>query len=123
MEGLSFEEFTKKIYIAAPLSRIYRSWATEAGICAWFLSEAAYHAPDGSRRGPEELVQAGDRYTWKWHQFDGEESGTLLEADGKKTSGSALQGIAGYGSAWRKAQAAYWSASGNTTSPQTKKAN
>ena len=62
MEALSFEEFTKKIYIAAPLGRIYTSWATQAGICSWFLKEAAYHAPDGSRRGPEEPVQAGDRY-------------------------------------------------------------
>ena len=84
MEALSFEEFTKKIYIAAPLGRIYTSWATQAGICSWFLKEAAYHAPDGSRRGPEEPVQAGDRYAWKWHQFDGEETGTLLEADGKQ---------------------------------------
>lgn len=85
MERLSFDAFNKKIRIASPLGKIYRSWATEAGICSWFLRTATYITAEGDQRAPGEGIRAGDRYTWKWHNFDFEERGEILEADGTRT--------------------------------------
>ena len=83
MPPLSFESFIKKIYIRAPLQKLYWCWATSEGICSWFLREAVYQTQDGKRREPDEKIQVGDKYTWRWFNWDGEESGEILEADGK----------------------------------------
>jgi len=40
MSSLSFDSFTKKIYIKSSLEKVYDSWATESGICTWFLRKA-----------------------------------------------------------------------------------
>ena len=85
MSGLSFESFVKKIYIRATLEKLYGCWATQEGICSWFLREAVYRTEDGKQRGPDEKIQVGDRYTWRWFNWDGEESGEILEANGNDT--------------------------------------
>ena len=83
MEELTFSEFTKRIYIKAPLEQIYECWATPAGICNWFLREAKYsYGTDGSRTASE-LIAPGDRYCWKWYNWDGEECGEVLHANGR----------------------------------------
>lgn len=82
MEKLTFESFTKKIYIKAPVSRLYWCWATPEGICSWFLSEARYATRDGDARKTGDKIKPGDRYTWKWHNWDGEENGTVFQANG-----------------------------------------
>ncbi|MBC2840023.1 SRPBCC domain-containing protein [Robiginitalea sp. SC105] len=92
MEGLSFSEFTKKIYIQAPVEEIYRCWATEAGLCAWFLREAAFHHGAGTRRGSHDLARVGDRYAWKWHNSDAEETGTIFEAEDGRSLGFEFAG-------------------------------
>jgi uncharacterized protein YndB with AHSA1/START domain len=83
MDSLNFESFTKKIYLKAPMNKIYLSWATEAGICAWFLRKAKYSDPSGRNRAPDLPVLPGDRYTWEWHNWEGKEQGEILEANGK----------------------------------------
>lgn len=83
MDGLSFDSFTRKIYLRAPMDRIYGLWASESGICSWFLREARYLDANGKRRPPEEPVAAGDRYAWKWHNFDVEETGQITAANGR----------------------------------------
>ena len=82
MEGLSLTEFTRKIYLKAPLETVYRCWATEEGLCSWFLRSAWFTDPSGRRRGPGEPAAAGDTYAWQWHHWDGTEAGTLLAANG-----------------------------------------
>lgn len=82
METLNFHSFTKKIYIKAPMEKLYWCWATEAGICSWFLSEAVYTKKDGKRRDASEMIEAGDQYTWRWHNWDGKEDGEIIEANG-----------------------------------------
>lgn len=82
MEGLGFDAFTRKIYLRAPMDRIYHLWATEKGICSWFLREARFTASDGGRRSQEEPVSEGDGYAWKWHNFDVEETGRITAANG-----------------------------------------
>lgn len=83
MSTLGFESFTKKIYVQAPIEKLYACWATPDGICTWFLREAAYVSRTGQTREPKEFICKGDRYTWRWYNWDGEESGEILLANGK----------------------------------------
>ena len=82
METLTFDSFTKKIYVGADLPTVYRCWSTSSGITHWFLKRASYTYGPGSLRPTDEPVQAGDRYSWRWHNWEGEEAGTILEANG-----------------------------------------
>lgn len=82
MSALSFDQFTKKIYIKSSLEKLYWCWATSEGITSWFLSKAEYRDRDGNLRNPDEEIQAGDTYTWGWHNWDGEENGKVLQANG-----------------------------------------
>ncbi|MEX0314319.1 MAG: SRPBCC domain-containing protein [Allomuricauda sp.] len=82
MEKLTFDCFTKKIYIKASREKLYWCWGTSAGITSWFLSHADYISESGTKRSNEENIQAGDSYTWRWHNWDGTESGKVLKANG-----------------------------------------
>ncbi len=82
MNALRFDQFTKKIYINAPVSELYRYWATSKGITSWFLRKAIYKDIKNSVRQPNDLVQAGDTYTWEWHNWEGQEKGEVLQANG-----------------------------------------
>ena len=82
MKTLSFDSFTKKIHIKASMQKLYWCWGTEEGITSWFLRGADYTSGNGNRRGVEENIQDGDSYSWRWHNWDGEEKGKVLEANG-----------------------------------------
>lgn len=93
MKTLSFDSFTKKIYIKAPLAELYRCWATADGICEWFLRRAEYRDNKGILRPEGEFFQVGDQYTWEWHNWDGKESGTVTEANGINRLGFSFAGV------------------------------
>tara|TARA_R110002051_G_scaffold130040_1_gene203788 strand:- start:4650 stop:5165 length:516 start_codon:yes stop_codon:yes gene_type:complete len=82
MEPLTFDSFTKKIYIKAPLEKLYWCWGTTEGIMSWFLSKAEYMGGDAKLRTASEFIQKGDTYTWEWHNWDGQEKGSVLQANG-----------------------------------------
>ena len=82
MAALNFDSFTKKIYIKAPLAKLYWCWATEEGISSWFLSNAKYSTEDKNNRPPDAHIQAGDTYVWEWHNWDSQEKGAILRANG-----------------------------------------
>lgn len=82
METLNFHSFTKKIYIKAPLEKLYWCWSTAEGITSWFLKEAIYLKIDGKTRASNESVEIGDNYTWHWYNWDGKEEGQILQANG-----------------------------------------
>lgn len=82
MKALTFDSFTKKIYIKSPLEKLYWCWSTKEGIESWFLRKAEYLRTDGSLRS-DESIQEGDRYTWEWHNWNGQEKGSILKANGK----------------------------------------
>ncbi len=82
MKPFDFTEFTKKIYIKAPLETLYWCWGTKTGIETWFLQKAVYTDVQGKNREPESLIQKGDSYVWEWHNWNGKEKGTILEANG-----------------------------------------
>nr|WP_299346512.1 SRPBCC domain-containing protein [Allomuricauda sp.] len=83
MKKLAFDEFTKKIYIKAPLEKLYWCWATSEGICSWFLRKAEYQNVEGKEREPSERIEKGDHYVWEWHNWNGQATGEILEANGK----------------------------------------
>jgi len=78
MEKLSWNSFTKKIHIKADIEKLYWCWATEKGICSWFLRNAEYKR-NGNKIEPQEFVKADDVYTWMWHNWDGKEDGKILK--------------------------------------------
>ncbi len=81
MRKLAWNSFTKKIHIKAPIELLYQSWTTEEGICSWFLRNAIYER-EGTRIAKDSLIQEGDLYTWKWHNWDGEEKGKIIKVNG-----------------------------------------
>lgn len=83
MEKLQWNSFTKKIYIHASIEKLYDLWATTEGITSWFLKHAEYKSSDQKIRNSSECIQAGDTYIWQWHNWEGQEQGTILEANGK----------------------------------------
>ena len=80
---LSFDSFTKKIYIKASAEKLYWCWATAEGICSWFLRKADYTTAEGDPRPAGQAIKGGDRYHWEWHNWDGHETGEILEANGR----------------------------------------
>ncbi len=83
MDTLNFHSFTKKIYIKAPVKKLYWCWATIEGITSWFLSEAIYENKEDNQRSADEFIEPGDRYIWRWHNWDGQEDGEVMVANGR----------------------------------------
>lgn len=83
MNALSFDSFIKKIYIKASLEKLYWCWATSEGLSSWFLSNAEFKDAKGHPRKSTEQIQKGDSYIWEWHNWNGQEKGTILQANGK----------------------------------------
>ena len=82
MSQLTFDSFTKKIFIKSTMEKLYWCWATEEGLTSWFLREAKFS------RGNTQIeygsyIDKGDSYTWHWHNWDGKAEGEILEANGK----------------------------------------
>jgi len=83
MTTRGFNSFTKKIYIKSDITKLYWCWATAQGISKWFLRKATYLTPLGDTKPPIEQIAKGDSYIWKWHNWDGQEEGKILAANGK----------------------------------------
>ena len=83
METLNFNSFTKKIYIKASLEKLYWCWATKEGIESWLLKKAQYHCGNGNRHEPKENIIIGDSYISEWHNWNGQEKGRALQANGE----------------------------------------
>lgn len=78
----NWNAFTRRILINKPIDLVYQCWATKAQIETWFLEKADYRFGDEMRR-TDELVQKGDHFSWKWNNWDFNEEGEVLEANGK----------------------------------------
>jgi uncharacterized protein YndB with AHSA1/START domain len=61
--------FRRRIYIRnCTIDDLFKKWATPKGLTEWFIAEADYEFGDNNLRKPDEIVQADDRYTWKFHR-------------------------------------------------------
>lgn len=85
METIDWTTFTKKIKINTSLENVYKHWSTPELLCTWFLKEVIYTDTKGTIIKQDELFNTNDTYTWKWHNYDGEEKGKVIEANGKDT--------------------------------------
>lgn len=81
MEGLDFSHFTRKIKIRSSCNQLWPLWRSSYGITQWFLQQCTFTDTLGKPRSPEEPCQAGDRYNWKWYNWDTVENGLILAAD------------------------------------------
>lgn len=83
MKAPTFDSFTKKIYIKAPKEKLYWCWGTKEGIESWFLRNAEYFHSYDKKRHAKENIEVGDRYVWEWYNWNGQEKGKILQANGK----------------------------------------
>ncbi|WP_350294031.1 SRPBCC domain-containing protein [uncultured Croceitalea sp.] len=81
MSKLNFNQFTKKIYIKAPIEKLFWCWSTAEGIESWFLRKAVYTSPNKSIRNASEHVQVNDSYAWNWHNWEEQERGSILQTN------------------------------------------
>ncbi len=78
----SWDSFDRYVLIDKSIEYIYPLWASAQGLTEWFLRESTYIMKNDNPRAPAELYQKGDRYVWKWHQWDAEGRGEVLEQNG-----------------------------------------
>jgi uncharacterized protein YndB with AHSA1/START domain len=85
MSQYDWSKFSQKIYIKAPMQRVYDAWATPANLESWFLRKAEFKTPDGVIKDSHSQVLAGDTYEWMWHGHPDTiaEHGVVIEANGK----------------------------------------
>lgn len=77
----NWNTFKKRILVDKPLEEVYRCWSTKSQIETWFLEKADFKSNEVLRK-PDEFVQKGDRFVWKWNNWDFTEKGEILEANG-----------------------------------------
>lgn len=89
MEKIDWSRFIVRVNIKAPADKLYRAWATRSGMEEWFLRLSEFKKPDGSLLSNDEYVQKGDIYRWRWFGWpdEMEESGEILECNGKDLLG------------------------------------
>ncbi len=80
--ALTFDQFTKKIYIKSSLQKLYWCWASQEGLESWFLREALFKR-DEVPLDYGEYVSPGDNFAWRWHNWDGQEDGKVMSTNGK----------------------------------------
>lgn len=78
----NWNTFKKRILINKPIEDVYRCWSTKSQIETWFLEKADFRSSNGQRK-PEELVQKGDEFNWKWNNWNFTEKGKIVKANGK----------------------------------------
>ena len=75
----SWNSFTRRIIIKAPIERIYQCWTKQAEIEVWFLESALFFY-NNTQRPKNESFKKGDLFQFKWHNWNQIESCTILQA-------------------------------------------
>jgi uncharacterized protein YndB with AHSA1/START domain len=85
MKQIDWTTFSQKIYINAPMHRVYDAWTTRASLEKWFLRKAEFTIHGGSGRPANEPVQEKDAYEWMWHGHPDTtvEHGLVMQANGR----------------------------------------
>ena len=85
MSTYDWSSFIVRININAPITGLYKAWATRSGMEKWFLRISEYKKADGKIRQENDLIQKGDTYQWRWYGWpdDMTEEGTILDCNGK----------------------------------------
>lgn len=84
MTQIDWTNFTKKIKIDTTLENAYNHWVSPELLCIWFLKDVELLDSDNNHKLPTDQVAKDDTYIWKWHNYDGEEKGTILDVKPQK---------------------------------------
>lgn len=80
---IDWTKFSRRIYIDSEMQEVYDAWTVPDRIEEWFLESADYTNPSGEELPKTNNCSAGDRYSWKWHNWEHKEDGEVIEANGK----------------------------------------
>lgn len=70
MSTYDWSQFHVRMYYLAPLTEVFRRFATADGLASFYIGKAVHTAPDGTERAPDEIVRTGDAYHWTYvHDF------------------------------------------------------
>ena len=78
----NWKSFERRILIKESMSIVYQCWTTKSMLEKWFLERADFQKENLMRR-PGEPTKKGDKFIWKWNNWDITEEGEILEANGK----------------------------------------
>lgn len=70
-----WERFSISFYYSVSPEKLFRAWATSAGLERFFIKSAKTTDSTGAERAPNETCQSGDKYHWVFRhdfQLDGE---------------------------------------------------
>ena len=66
MSTYDWSQFHVRMYYLAPLEEVFRYFSTGAGLEEFFIKTALNTSQGGNARRPDEPVQTGDTYAWKY---------------------------------------------------------
>lgn len=80
-----FDEFKLCVNINTTIEKVYKAWATSAGLESWFLRKAVFQDNNGNNRSATEMIQENDNYTMLWYGYPDivAERGKVLKANGE----------------------------------------
>ena len=79
LKNFDWSQFTISFYYPVDVEKLYKQWATSAGLESFYIEKAIFKKNESAIRKRNELINAGDSYKWKW-RHDFEVSGRVLEA-------------------------------------------
>ncbi|MGK7397857.1 MAG: SRPBCC family protein [Candidatus Cyclobacteriaceae bacterium M3_2C_046] len=82
-QTLDWTSFRQRILINKSLAATYAAWTQPGLIQTWFLEKADFYQGHDMPRSKTDDIKAGDHFVWKWNNWDFEEKGEVLEANGK----------------------------------------
>lgn len=80
---IDWTKFRKRIFLDKPIDQVYNAWVIPSNLTKWFLEKAYYKTSENDFRNNDALIRKGDKYIWKWNNWDRTEEGEILEANGK----------------------------------------
>lgn len=80
---LDWTKFTKRIIINKSIDEVYESWTKPSKIQKWFLEKAQFSDGYNTIRAADDCIKRKDSFVWKWHNWNFEETGSVLEANDK----------------------------------------
>lgn len=83
MKNFDWTQFTRKVYIQAPLQIIYNAWAKPEEIERWFLQNASYFDKNMKELSKSDSISEGMNYQWNWYLYDETEKGSIVFANQK----------------------------------------
>lgn len=83
MKNFDWSQFSKRVFINAPLNQVYDAWTIPEKLEEWFLSKANFYTQTGIQLDRTKNAVGNSNYSWNWFAQNHHEEGKLSEANGK----------------------------------------